>query len=100
MPLRYWLLIILLGAVWGSSFLFNAVLIREISPLWVSAGRVSIGAAICWVYFFATRKTLPRDGKIYGQLLFLGILNYSIPFSLFPLPSTPSPAASWASSTA
>ncbi len=84
MPLRYWLLIILLGAVWGSSFLFNAVLIRELSPLWVSAGRVSIGAAICWVYFVATRKSLPRDRRLYPQLLVLGILNYAIPFSLFP----------------
>ena len=84
MPLRYWLLIILLGAVWGCSFLFNAVLIREISPLWVSAGRVAIGAAICWVYFFAMRKRLPHGTGIYAQLLVLGILNYAIPFALFP----------------
>jgi len=84
MPLRYWLLIILLGAVWGCSFLFNAVLIREISPFWVSAGRVTIGAAICWVYFLAMRKTLPNDWRIYAQLLVLGILNYAIPFTLFP----------------
>lgn len=84
MSLRYWLLIILLGAVWGSSFLFNAILIREISPLWVSAGRVTIGAAICWVYFLAMRKKLPSDWKTYAQLLLLGIMNYSIPFALFP----------------
>ncbi|HQZ12989.1 MAG TPA: DMT family transporter [Devosia sp.] len=84
MPLRYWLLIIALGAVWGSSFLFNAVLIREISPLWVSAGRVAIGAAICWVYFFATHRRLPTDWRLYPQLLFLGIINYAIPFALFP----------------
>lgn len=84
MKLQYWLLIILLGAVWGSSFLFNAVLIREISPLWVAAGRVSIGAAICWVVFFATRKKLPTDPKLYVQFLILGILNYAIPFALFP----------------
>jgi drug/metabolite transporter (DMT)-like permease len=84
MPLRYWLLIFLLGAVWGCSFLFNAILIREISPLWVSAGRVTIGAAICWVYFLAMRKTLPNDWRIYAQLLVLGVLNYAIPFSLFP----------------
>ena len=84
MPLRYWLLIILLGAVWGCSFLFNAVLIREISPLWVSAGRVAIGAAICWVYFFAMRKRLPSGVGVYAQLLVLGILNYAIPFALFP----------------
>ena len=81
---QYWALIILLGAVWGCSFLFNAILIREISPLWVAAGRVSIGAAICWVVFLATRKTLPTDWKVYPQLLLLGILNYSIPFALFP----------------
>lgn len=84
MPLRYWLLIFLLGAVWGCSFLFNAVLIREISPFWVSAGRVTIGAAICWVYFLAMRKTLPNDWRIYAQLLVLGIFNYAIPFTLFP----------------
>ena len=84
MKLQYWLLIILLGAVWGCSFLFNAVLIREISPLWVAAGRVSIGAAICWVVFFATRKKLPTDPNLYWQFLILGILNYAIPFALFP----------------
>lgn len=81
---QYWALIILLGAVWGCSFLFNAILIREISPLWVAAGRVSIGAAICWLVFFATRKKLPTDWRLYPQLLVLGILNYAIPFALFP----------------
>ncbi|HEV2517291.1 MAG TPA: DMT family transporter [Devosia sp.] len=84
MKLQYWLLIILLGAVWGCSFLFNAVLIREISPLWVSAGRVTIGAAICWLVFFATRKKLPTDPNLYWQFLILGILNYAVPFALFP----------------
>lgn len=84
MPLRYWALIILLGAVWGCSFLFNAILIREISPLWVSAGRVTIGAVICWIFFLGTRKPLPRDWSLYPQFLVLGILNYAIPFALFP----------------
>jgi len=84
MPLRYWALIIMLGAIWGCSFLFNAILIREISPLWVSAGRVSIGAVICWVFFFATGRKAPTDWRIYAQLVVLGILNYAIPFALFP----------------
>ncbi len=84
MPIRYWALLFFLGAVWGGSFMFNAVLIREIHPLWVSAGRVSIGAAICWVYFFATKRKLPTMPIIYAQLFFLGVLNYAIPFALFP----------------
>lgn len=84
MPLRYWALIVFLGAVWGGSFFFNAILIREIDPLWVSAGRVSIGAAICWAYFLATRGKLPKRAVTYAQLFFLGVLNYAIPFALFP----------------
>jgi drug/metabolite transporter (DMT)-like permease len=84
MQLRYWILIIALGAIWGGSFLFNAVLIREISPLWVSAGRVTIGALICWVYFAATRRKLPTDRAVYPQLLLLGLMNYAVPFALFP----------------
>ena len=84
MPLRYWALLLFLGAVWGGSFMFNAILIREIDPLWVSAGRVIIGATICWVYFFATKRELPDDPIIYAQLLLLGVINYAIPFALFP----------------
>lgn len=84
MPIRYWALIIALGAVWGCSFLFNAILIREISPLWVSAGRVSIGALICWAFFLALRRPAPTDWRIYAQLVVLGIINYAIPFALFP----------------
>lgn len=84
MPLRYWVLIILLGAVWGCSFLFNAVMIRELSPLWVSAGRVTIGAAICWLYVLGTRRPIPGGWPLYAQLVVLGILNYAIPFALFP----------------
>lgn len=84
MTARYWALIIFLGALWGCSFLFNAILIRELGPLWVSAGRITIGALGCWAYFFVMRKTLPRDPKVYAQLLVLGMMNYAIPFALFP----------------
>lgn len=83
-PLRYWALIILLGVVWGCSFLFNAVLVREIGPIWVSGLRTGIGAAGCWAFFIATRRTLPREPGLYARLLLLGLLNYAIPFILFP----------------
>ncbi|UJQ95205.1 DMT family transporter [Mariluticola halotolerans] len=85
MALRDWLWVILLGAIWGCSFLFNAVLIRELGPLWVSAGRVGIGALGCWAFVFAFGKKLPRERAIYGHFLVLGILSYAIPFALFPL---------------
>jgi len=85
MSLRDWFWIIALGAIWGFSFVFNAILIREIGPLWVTTLRVSIGALGCWVVLFALRKTIPRDPKLWLQLGALGLLSYAIPFALFPL---------------
>jgi drug/metabolite transporter (DMT)-like permease len=83
-PLRYWALIVLLGAVWGCSFLFNAILIREIGPFWVSGLRTLIGALGCWVFVLVTRRKVPTDPKIHLALVVTGLLNYAIPFVLFP----------------
>lgn len=85
MSLRDWSWIILLGAIWGCSFVFNAILIREIGPIWVTALRVSIGALGCWVVMLALRKSVPRDPMLWLQLAGLGIIAYAIPFALFPL---------------
>ena len=85
MSLRDWFLIVLLGAIWGCSFVFNAVLIREIGPLWVTSFRVAIGALGCWAFLVALRKPIPRDPRLWLQLGALGILAYAIPFALFPL---------------
>jgi len=85
MALRDWLLVIFVGSIWGCSFLFNAGLIRELDPLWVSAGRVTIAAVASWIFFFAMRKPLPRDPALWLQLGLLGIFSYALPFSLFPL---------------
>ncbi len=82
---RDWFWVIFLGTIWGSSFLFNALLIREIGPLWVSAGRVGIGALGCWAFFFALRKQLPPLSMIYVHFFILGTMSYAIPFALFPL---------------
>ncbi len=85
MSLRDWLLIIMLGAIWGCSFVFNAVLIREIGPLWVTSLRVGIGALGCWIFLAALRKPVPRDLVLWLQLAGLGVIAYAIPFALFPL---------------
>lgn len=85
MSLRDWFWVVLLGAIWGTSFVFNAILIRELGPLWVSALRVGIGAVGCWAVFVALKKPLPRDPRLWFQLGALGVLAYATPFALFPL---------------
>lgn len=85
MTVRQWFWIVFLGAVWGGSFIFNALLIRELGPLWVTALRVSIGAAGCWLFLLMRGKAVPRERALWLKLGMLGILNYAIPFALFPL---------------
>lgn len=85
MSLRDWFWIILLGAIWGCSFVFNAILIRELGPLWVTTLRVGIGALGCWAVLFALRKPIPRDPVLWVQLAGLGVIAYAIPFALFPM---------------
>lgn len=85
MDRRDWFLIVFLGAIWGCSFIFNAVLIREIGPLWVTSFRVGIGAGGCWAVLFALRKPVPRDPVLWIKLGALGVIAYAIPFALFPL---------------
>ena len=85
MSLRDWFWIVLLGAIWGCSFVFNAILIRELGPLWVTSLRVGIGALGCWAVMIALRKPVPRDPLLWLQLGGLGVIAYAIPFALFPL---------------
>lgn len=85
MDRRDWFWIVFLGAIWGCSFIFNAVLIREIGPLWVTSLRVGIGALGCWAVMLVFRKPVPQAPMLWVRLGLLGIVAYAIPFALFPL---------------
>mgnify|MGYP000112017112 CR=1 FL=1 len=85
MRIQDWAIVAGLGIIWGGSFLFNAILIRELGPMWVCLGRVGIAAIGCWAYLIATRVELPTDWRLYAGLTLLGVINFSIPFALIPL---------------
>lgn len=85
MNFRDWAIIVLLGIIWGFSFPFNAILLRELGPLWVSAGRVGVGAIASWIIVLTLKKTIPKDKKLLAELALLGTLTYAVPFALFPL---------------
>ncbi|NDR57344.1 DMT family transporter [Aliiruegeria sabulilitoris] len=80
-----WLWVLLLGFGWGASFIFNAVLLREIGPLSVSFLRIALGAVTCWAWVFATGKKVPWKPVLAGQILILGVSNYAIPFAIYPV---------------
>ena len=82
--LRAWLpSFLMLAAIWGTSFLFIKVGVRELHPLWLTFGRVLAGGATLLVVLVATRDRLPRDGRLWGHLVVLAALGVAIPFTLF-----------------
>ena len=85
MPTRYWILLITLGAIFGSSFSLNAVLLETWGPLSVSMLRVTLGALGCWAWALLTgRRMLSLTGSFTGLFVF-GIFQFAAPFALLPL---------------
>jgi drug/metabolite transporter (DMT)-like permease len=84
--LRSWLPgYLLLSLLWGCSFLFIKVGVRELHPLWLTFGRVAAGALTLLVILAVTRDRLPRDPRLWGHLTVVAALGAAIPFTLFGL---------------
>jgi drug/metabolite transporter (DMT)-like permease len=82
--LRPWLPgYLLLALIWGSSFLFIKVGIGELHPLYVTLGRVVAGALAVLAVMLVTRARLPRDPRVWGHLVVVGMVGVAIPFTLF-----------------
>jgi drug/metabolite transporter (DMT)-like permease len=82
---RSWFLpgFVALAAIWGSSFLFIKIGIRELHPLYVTLGRVGLGAVTLLVVLLAVRDRLPRDPRLWAHLAVLGVVGIAVPFTLF-----------------
>lgn len=77
-----WIIFGALGFFWGSSYLFIKIGVETLTPFTLIAGRLAVGCALLAVVLFAAREPLPRDRRVYGHLVMMGILNIAIPFSL------------------
>ncbi len=76
-----WLLFFVLGAIWGSSFLFIKIGDRYFGPLEVVSFRLLFGAAALSFIIRLAGQALPR-GRVWGHLLVLAVFNVVVPFSL------------------
>lgn len=82
MSLRDWTLLLTLSLVWGGSFFFNEVALRELPPFTLVIARVAIAALVLLAVCRACRVRLPSTPGIWGQLAIMGVLNNVLPFSL------------------
>jgi drug/metabolite transporter (DMT)-like permease len=77
-----WAELLLLGLIWGGVFLATRIALDEIGVFQAVAHRVFWAALVLWGYVLVRRLPLPRDPKIWGALLVMGLLNNALPFSL------------------
>ncbi len=82
MGAQAWLLIVALSVVWGGSFFFVEVALRDLPPLTVVLGRVGLAAVVLLFVIRATGQRLPRGLGLWLAFLVMGALNNAIPFSL------------------
>jgi drug/metabolite transporter (DMT)-like permease len=78
-----WLLFILLGFVWGSSYLFIKIGVDAgLQPFTLVSLRLLVGFALLAVVVAAAREQLPRNARMYGHLVVMAAFSVAIPFSL------------------
>ncbi|MGQ9599051.1 MAG: DMT family transporter [Anaerolineae bacterium] len=75
-----WLFV--LGALWGSSYLFIKVAVSEVPPLTLVAARLVLGAALLWGLLLASGQRMPRSRSMWGTYTIMGFLNGMLPYSL------------------
>src|ERR1044071_2608640 len=79
---KHWLVFILLGAIWSSSFMWIKIAVQEVGPITLVAFRTLFGLLFGVVVILIQRVPLPRTFKEWSPVLLLGITNVAIPFFL------------------
>ncbi|HWH36372.1 MAG TPA: DMT family transporter [Candidatus Limnocylindrales bacterium] len=78
-----WLLFVLLGFFWGSSYLFIKIGVDSgLQPFTLVTLRLVVGFALLALVVVALRVPLPHGGRTYGHLVVLGFFAVALPFFL------------------
>jgi drug/metabolite transporter (DMT)-like permease len=77
-----WGMLMLLGLLWGASFFFARIAVKEVPPLMLVLLRVAIAAAALHLYLLARGDWRKFREQRFVPFILLGLLNNAIPFSL------------------
>ncbi len=77
-----WMIFLLLGFFWGSSYLFIKLAVDDFGTFTLVALRLVVGAILLWIVVRIAKQPLPRERRIYGHLIVMAIINIAIPFLL------------------
>ncbi len=76
------LLLLCLATVWGGSFFFAEIALREVPPLTIVLHRVFFAVPVLYIVVRSQGIKIPRAAKPWLCYLVMGALNNAIPFSL------------------
>jgi len=80
--LRSATMLLLLAAVWGGTFFFAEIALREVPPLTITLQRVFWAVPILALVVRLKGLALPRSVRVWRAYLVMGALNNAVPFSL------------------
>lgn len=79
---RDYALLVVLAAIWGSSFLFIKLAVIEIPPVTVAAARITIAALLLWAAARMAGQSLPRGWGVWGIIACAAVSGNAVPFTL------------------
>tara|TARA_A100001035_G_scaffold143576_1_gene112961 strand:- start:25 stop:876 length:852 start_codon:yes stop_codon:yes gene_type:complete len=79
---KYWILITILGAVWGSAFMFIKIATPELGAIALVNIRLAV-AGLIFIPFLLQQKYLKHFRSNLKNILVLSVINTALPFSLF-----------------
>jgi len=74
--------LILLSAIWGSAFIATEMAVKNLPPLYIAFGRIFLASIFLYAIIHLKKLSFPKDKKTWIYLIFIGILNNSMPFYL------------------
>jgi drug/metabolite transporter (DMT)-like permease len=77
-----WAMLIVLSIIWGGSFFFFAVIIKELPVFTIVFFRVFLATLALWLFILVSRQELPDLKSIWHNFFLMGLFNNVIPFSL------------------
>lgn len=83
-PVKTWApTMLVLAAIWGCSFLFISIGVRELHPAYLALGRVLAGTLVLLAILLVKREGLPRSPRIWAHTFVVGAIGSALPWTLF-----------------
>ena len=79
--LRSWLMVALLGLVWGGTFMVQKLALEHVPPFWVAAGRIGFAAIVTTlIWQMRGGRMFRSEATDWPRLFFVSVFSAAVPF--------------------